>query len=244
VAHVCRASWSRIRGTSRSRMAACHCKWILVAEASRSRLHIESPNARLDRLVVRGLARPVPNTRFARNLPKCLLHPLSRPQQALPNSLCNSMFHQISNRHSTQCFCTAHLHKGARMVVAQQVPQHTGGRWVRSVLTIAKLKRRRPPPHPPSPAPTPVLVHRLPDPRNSPSPPPSTATTVKQVKCAGCGFRNTENSARRILFQCTGKQRAATQFSSLPGQNRRRHMGPVGVVLHVGRGSVDLNVAG
>jgi hypothetical protein len=27
------------------------------------------------------------------------------------------------------------------MVVAQQVPQHTGGRWVRSVLTIAKLKR-------------------------------------------------------------------------------------------------------
>ena len=27
------------------------------------------------------------------------------------------------------------------MVVAQQVPQHGGGRWVRSVLTIAKLKR-------------------------------------------------------------------------------------------------------
>jgi len=27
------------------------------------------------------------------------------------------------------------------MVVAQQVPQHAGGRWVRSVLTIAKLKR-------------------------------------------------------------------------------------------------------
>jgi pyruvate/2-oxoglutarate dehydrogenase complex dihydrolipoamide acyltransferase (E2) component len=77
----------------------------------------------------------------------------------------------------------------------------------------------------------------------SPTPAPR-ATTVKQVKCAGCGFRNTENSARRILFQCTGKQRAATQFSSLPGQNRRRHMGPVGVVLHVGRGSVDLNVAG
>jgi hypothetical protein len=27
------------------------------------------------------------------------------------------------------------------MVVAQQVPQHAGGRWVRFVLTIAKLKR-------------------------------------------------------------------------------------------------------
>ena len=27
------------------------------------------------------------------------------------------------------------------MVVAQQVPQRTVGRWVRSVLTIAKLKR-------------------------------------------------------------------------------------------------------
>jgi hypothetical protein len=27
------------------------------------------------------------------------------------------------------------------MVVAQQVPQRLGGRWVRSVLTIAKLKR-------------------------------------------------------------------------------------------------------
>src|SRR5262249_42065999 len=37
--------------------------------------------------------------------------------------------------------CTAHLHKGARMVVAQQVSQRPGGTWVRSVLTIAKLKR-------------------------------------------------------------------------------------------------------
>src|SRR5882762_6807663 len=27
------------------------------------------------------------------------------------------------------------------MVVAQQVPQHAGSRWVRSVLTISKLKR-------------------------------------------------------------------------------------------------------
>jgi hypothetical protein len=67
---------------------------------------------------------------------------------------------------------------------------------------------------------------------------------VKQVKRVGCGFRNTENSARRIRFHCTGKQRAASQTSSLPGQNRRRHMRPVGVVLNVGRGSLDLNVAG
>jgi len=48
----------------------------------------------------------------------------------------------------------------------------------------------------------------------------------------------------RIRFHCTGKQRTATQTSSLPGQNRRRQMRPVGVVLNVGRGSLDLNVAG
>jgi transposase len=37
---------------------------------------------------------------------------------------------------------------------------------------------------------------------------------VKQVKRVGCGFRNKENSARRIRFHCTRKQRAATQTSS------------------------------
>lgn len=36
---------------------------------------------------------------------------------------------------------------------------------------------------------------------------------VKQVKRVGCGFRNRENSARRIGFHCTRKQRAATQTS-------------------------------
>jgi len=36
---------------------------------------------------------------------------------------------------------------------------------------------------------------------------------VKAVKRAGCGFRNRENSARRIRFHCTRKQRAATQTS-------------------------------
>ena len=36
---------------------------------------------------------------------------------------------------------------------------------------------------------------------------------VKQVKRVGCGFRNRENSARRIRFHCTRKQRAATQTS-------------------------------
>jgi transposase len=36
---------------------------------------------------------------------------------------------------------------------------------------------------------------------------------VKQVKRVGCGFRNKENSARRIRFHCTRKQRAATQTS-------------------------------
>ncbi len=36
---------------------------------------------------------------------------------------------------------------------------------------------------------------------------------VKQVKRAACGFRNTENSARRIRFHCTRRQRAATQTS-------------------------------
>lgn len=36
---------------------------------------------------------------------------------------------------------------------------------------------------------------------------------VKQVKRAACGFRNPTNSARRIRFHCTRKQRAATQTS-------------------------------
>ena len=36
---------------------------------------------------------------------------------------------------------------------------------------------------------------------------------VKQVKRAACGFRNPANSARRIRFHCTRKQRAATQTS-------------------------------
>ncbi len=36
---------------------------------------------------------------------------------------------------------------------------------------------------------------------------------VKQVKRVGCGFRNRENSARRIRFHCTRNQRAATQTS-------------------------------
>jgi len=36
---------------------------------------------------------------------------------------------------------------------------------------------------------------------------------VKQVKRVACGFRNRENSARRIRFHCTRKQRAATQTS-------------------------------
>ena len=34
---------------------------------------------------------------------------------------------------------------------------------------------------------------------------------VKTVKRVGCGFRNRENSARRIRFHCTRKQRAATR---------------------------------
>jgi transposase len=37
---------------------------------------------------------------------------------------------------------------------------------------------------------------------------------VRQVKRAGCGFRNRERSARRMRFHCTRKQRAATQTSS------------------------------
>ena len=36
---------------------------------------------------------------------------------------------------------------------------------------------------------------------------------VKQVKRVACGFRNPQNSARRIRFHCTRKQRAATQTS-------------------------------
>lgn len=41
---------------------------------------------------------------------------------------------------------------------------------------------------------------------------------VKQVKRSACGFRNPTNSARRIRFHCTRKQRVATQISChLPG---------------------------
>jgi len=36
---------------------------------------------------------------------------------------------------------------------------------------------------------------------------------VKTVKRVGCGFRNRENSARRIRFHCTRTQRAATRIS-------------------------------
>ena len=36
---------------------------------------------------------------------------------------------------------------------------------------------------------------------------------VKQVKRVACGFRNPDNSARRIRFHCTRKLRAATQTS-------------------------------
>jgi transposase len=36
---------------------------------------------------------------------------------------------------------------------------------------------------------------------------------VKQVKRVSCGFRNRDNSTRRIRFHCTRKQRAATQTS-------------------------------
>lgn len=37
---------------------------------------------------------------------------------------------------------------------------------------------------------------------------------IKQVKRAACGFRNPVNSARRIRFHCTGKQRATTRTRS------------------------------
>ena len=42
---------------------------------------------------------------------------------------------------------------------------------------------------------------------------------VKQVKRAACGFRNTENSRRRIRFHCTRAQRASIGFTTthLPG---------------------------
>jgi transposase len=47
---------------------------------------------------------------------------------------------------------------------------------------------------------------------------------VKQVKRAAFAFRNRENSARRIRFHCTRKQRAATQISCrLPGQIEEPH---------------------
>ena len=38
---------------------------------------------------------------------------------------------------------------------------------------------------------------------------------VKQVKRVACGFRNTENSRRRIRFHCTRTQRANTRFTTV-----------------------------
>ena len=45
----------------------------------------------------------------------------------------------------------------------------------------------------------------------------------KQVKRVACGFRNTENSRRRIRFHGARAQRASTRFTTahLPGQLRR-----------------------
>ena len=42
---------------------------------------------------------------------------------------------------------------------------------------------------------------------------------VKQVKRVACGFRNTENSRRRIRFHCSRAQRASIGFTTaqLPG---------------------------
>jgi hypothetical protein len=41
---------------------------------------------------------------------------------------------------------------------------------------------------------------------------------IQADKRVSCGFRNPTNSARRIRFHCTRKQRAATQtYHSLPG---------------------------
>ena len=39
---------------------------------------------------------------------------------------------------------------------------------------------------------------------------------IKQVKRVACGFRNTENSRRRIRFHCTRAQRASTRFRVSP----------------------------
>ncbi len=36
---------------------------------------------------------------------------------------------------------------------------------------------------------------------------------VKQVKRVGCGYRNTDNSMRRIRFHCTRHARRAAQTS-------------------------------
>src|SRR5258705_2856543 len=63
-------------------------------------------------------------------------HPVTVPSVSSKTTV--SLY--VSAPHQSNFF-TAHLHRDARMVVAQQVPQHAGGRWVRSVLTIAKLKR-------------------------------------------------------------------------------------------------------
>jgi hypothetical protein len=85
----------------------------------------------------------------------CKLQSLSVSNNLIP-------FHRISSKSSApqmisplstlllmSIFCMAHLHKGARMVVVQQVPQprrpnylhRSHGGWVDLVLTISKLKR-------------------------------------------------------------------------------------------------------
>ena len=70
--------------------------------------------------------------------------PSSRPNTSLPVSSKTTAPQQISRRSpifNTSKYCLAHLHRGARMVVAQQVPQRAGGRVGGPLLTISKLKR-------------------------------------------------------------------------------------------------------
>ena len=96
---------------------------------------------------------PPPTARISTNT---LSRGPSATHTAIPVTSQNHRIHTLHNivpprltSHPHANFCTAHLHKCARMVVAQQVPQprppnpvrRSHRQWVVQVLTISKLKR-------------------------------------------------------------------------------------------------------
>jgi hypothetical protein len=128
-----------------------------------------------------------------------------------------------------------------RRRVTWQLRDHRGRK-----LDSEWANRRRPTPHPPSPAPilTWCIDCQIPELLTLAATIDIWWPEINAYIHTGITNARTEGYNRLV------KQRAATQTSSsFPDQNQRRHLRPelvcssVGVVLNVGRGGLDLNVA-